>query len=329
MQARMFRLTLALVAVMAAGSAWIWWSHGEQIPSAQSNAIPASTVSRADSSAGIRPAASGGPAPALQASNTRPSSRLAREFANARDWRAFALNAKTRPEEGGYFYAQQVALQCATRPPADVSNPELGAAAEVARTGTVSTAVIERMARWTALCAGFTEGEPRALFREMLAAAKDGRDPLLNARQKVLSALSGGGNGEQVKPALSALLALDDSLAIDAGGMLMRVMQQPSGEAFSFWFDGHMYESKDGFDSEVGLASSVAECSGQTFCGVDSELNGACLVGRVCLESRTDFWRDLYVNEYGHTEAQFQKALLLGERMRSAIKAQRVDAFVR
>ena len=39
------------------------------------------------------------------------STRLQAEFANARDWRAFALSAVQRPGEGGYFYAMSVVSQ--------------------------------------------------------------------------------------------------------------------------------------------------------------------------------------------------------------------------
>ena len=38
---------------------------------------------------------------------------------------------------------------------------------------------------------------------------------------------------------------------------------------------------------------------------------------------------DLQVNEIGHTEAEFQKALALRERMRAAIEAHGVEAFIR
>ena len=259
-----------------------------------------------------------------------PSSKLAAELAASKDWRAFALAARSRPQEGGYFYAMYVSNLCSMGLAQMPEAPREAIASRVARTGTISAHMIELTERFTSRCASFASEEASSMYRETKGLAADNKDPLIAAKREALNAMKGG-DKQQTREALRNLFALGDSLASFDDVLILRGMSKSAGgQLGDMWFDGTLYGADDPVKiSSVRLAVDLAACSSEAPCDLDTHVMLACMGGQFCADSRTDLLRHQYVTEGGMTEAQFAAAVALSARIRQAVDSGRVETFVR
>ena len=257
------------------------------------------------------------------------SSKLVAELAASKDWRAFALAARARPEEGGYFYAMYVSGLCGMGVVQMPEVPREAIAKTVARTGTISVHMIELTERFMSRCASFAPEEASSVYLETKSLAADHRDPLIEAKRKASTSLDGS-DKQLSRETLRNLFALGDSLASYGDVLLLRAMTRSAGGQFGeMWFDGTLYDADDPVKiSSVRLALDLAACSSQAPCDVDAQMIYGCM-GGFCTDSRTELLRNRYVTQGGMTEAQFAEAVALGKRIRRAVDSGRVEAFVR
>ncbi|WP_048438655.1 hypothetical protein [Caenimonas sp. SL110] len=256
-----------------------------------------------------------------------PSSKLVAELRSARDWRAFALNARTRPEEGGYFYAMYVSNICGMPIASMPEEAQAANAQAVAKHGTISTVRMELAAKLSGRCSSFSADEASSLYDETRRASENGRDPLMAATRKLRGALNASSDEKQ--EALKSLLALDDPLALFDGNLLMLVMARSAETKGELWFNGTSYGSDPVKYSTLQVAMAVAGCSSQAPCEVDTHMMLACLGGQFCTDSREDYLRNQFTAQGGMTEAQYAEGLNLAAQMTRAISNKQVSAFVR
>ncbi len=268
---------------------------------------------------------------AITSAEVRPSTRLVADFKASKDWRAFAMSARSRPEEGGYFYAMYVANLCGT---GVASMPHLARESisnRVAETGTVNSAQIVMTEKFMSRCASFARNEAADLYRDTKQASADNRDPILNALGRVAAALSTK-DAQLIRPALAELLALGDPLAPYKDDLLVRVTSRSTEvkNPGDVWFDGNMYGIDDlNRFSTFRLALSLAACSAQEPCEMDLHMMLACLGGQNCAQSREEYLRQQYVNQGSMTEEQYAHAVSLSSRIRQVVANREVEALVR
>ena len=257
------------------------------------------------------------------------SSKLVAELEASKDWRAFALAARSRPEEGGYLYAMYVSNLCGMGVVQMPEVPREAIAKTVARTSTISAHGIELAERLMSRCASFAPDEASSVYLETQRMAADNKDPFIAAKREASNALKGS-DKQLTREALSNLFALGDSLASYGDLSLLRAMSKSAGGKFGeMWFDGTLYDAEDPVKiSSVRLALDLAACSSRAPCDVDAQMIYGCM-GGFCTDSRTELLRNRYVTQGGMTEAQFAEAVALGKRIRRAVDSGRVEAFVR
>lgn len=258
-----------------------------------------------------------------------PSAKLVAELQAAKDWRAFALAARSRPAEGGYFYAMHVANICAM--PA-VAMPSLSREAierAVAKTGTVSPTLLSMVDRLIQRCTSFAPGEAGELYHAVQQQTGDHRDPLINAIRTAAAALSAGDPRES-KEALRSLLALDDPLVPYKDQLLVRVMSKATGTGKGdMWFDGRLYAADDGPAlSALRTAIELAACSDSAPCEVDVLQVLGCIGGQFCTDDREAYLRNQYV-ETGASLEVYAQAVALSSRIREAVTRRQVERFFR
>ena len=263
-------------------------------------------------------------------SSPPPSAKLAAEFKAATDWRAFALNARQRPEEGGYFYAIFVLNLCGMDAAA---MPELASdavAAAVAKTGTVTPAALKLTERFSTRCASFVSKEASSLNAEIKTSTSDKRDPLVNATQG-LAAAAKGSDPKAIKDALQTLLSLNDPTAPYSSHLLERVMRKSSDAGRrGIWFDGYFYAEDDFIAiANMQIALHLAPCLGDVPCDLDTAMMISCLGGNSCADTPEQYLKQVYVEQGGMTEAQFSQGVALGGRLRQVVVNQEVRAFIR
>ena len=258
------------------------------------------------------------------------SSKLVAELAASKDWRAFAFAARSRPEEGGYFYAMYVSSLCGMGVAQMPELPRDVIATTVAKTGTISAHAIELTERLMSRCASFAPEEASSMYLETKGLAADNKDPLVAGHHAASTALKGS-DKQLTREALRNVFALGDSLASYSELLLLRAMTKSAGGRWGeMWFDGTLYGADDPVTlSSVRLALDLAACSSLAPCDVDTQMIYGCIGGGFCTDSRTDLLRQRYVTEAGMTEAQFAEAAALGARIRQAVDDGRAEAFVR
>lgn len=260
-------------------------------PSMRMNEPPASTPAGVDRSILAAPAALSSPA----ASAVPADNDWQRTFATARDWRAFALAAKNHPESGGRFYAIHAANLCARDNLSIQQIAQAGQAKQLTATGTVSNERLALTDSWVTRCGAFVPAEAGELVDSLRALAKDGADPLLVARQTLLDAKKRS-DATEVRESVRRMLATGDSLLLSADDLLMLAMsfQPKNPNERSYWFDGKSYD--------------VFDASGDA----------------LMLKMRTQ-----YLQSPGASPDRFLQVLALADKVRGAIQARNVDAFVR
>jgi hypothetical protein len=270
--------------------------------------------------------------PSSAASFATAGKDLQRTFAEARDWRAFALAAKNHPEAGGRFYAIYAANLCARDNLGIQQTAQAGQAKQLAVSGTVSN---ERLALTETLatrCSAFVPAEASELVASLRAQAKDGADPLLAARQKLLEGKEKS-DATAVREAVRQMLASGDSLLLSADDLLMLAMsiQTTNPTDRSYWFDGKRYDVFDASGEAMVLRTAVelGTCTVGAVCALDDRMAISCISQSDCITDRVEYLRTQYLQSPGASPEKFLGVLALADRIKRAIQARNVDAFVR
>lgn len=265
-----------------------------------------------------------------RAARSSPSIKLLAELVTAKDWRAFALSARSRPDEGGYFYAMHVANVCGM---GVAAMPQLAGKAvsdTVAKSSTVSATQMSMVDKLMSRCASFAPNEAADIFQSTKSASTDNRDPIVNALVSLSTALAKK-DAQLSKEALRALLELGDPVAPYKDELLVRVMSRSkeTGKPGDLWFDGTLYGIDDPDKvSALRLAISLAACRGQIPCDIDTDLMLACLGGQICVGTPDDYLHQRYVKQGGMTEEQYAHAVALSTRIRQVVTSVAVEALI-
>jgi hypothetical protein len=259
------------------------------------------------------------------------SFRLRQDFLASRDWRSFALTAMSRPKEGGYFYASYVTGLCSRDVSALRDAANRAVSVSVASKGTVSTNMLQAVDRMVAACASFVPGEATDLHTTVKTTSANGQDPLVVATKAVTTALASG-DRDNLRAAVSSLLATGDPLATSDAGILNRVMAANVGsdrKEGHLWFNGKVYGPDDTREyTAVLLASQVATCQQDAPCALDDQLVLACVGGGNCSTDHMEYVRD-QIALAGTDAPTFERVASIAQRMRMALASGDVTAFVR
>lgn len=265
-----------------------------------------------------------------RAASPSPSTKLLAELMTAKDWRAFALSAQSRPEEGGYFYAMYVANVCGMGVAAMHHLAGKAVSDTVAKSSTVSATQMSMMDKLLSQCASFAPNEASDIFQSTKSASADNRDPIVNALVSLSAALAKK-DAQLTKEALRALLELGDPVAPYKDELLVRVMSRSkeAGKPGDLWFDGTLYGIDDPDKvSALRLAISLAACRGQVPCDIDTDVMLGCLGGQICIGTPDDYLRQQYVKQGGMTEEQYAQAVALSARIRQVVTSVAVEALL-
>jgi len=194
----------------------------------------------------------------------------------------------------------------------------------------VGTAELQLIDLLSTRCASFSEGESSQLFAEMRAREGSGLDPLINAERQLLRAWETGSR-ELMREAAATLLRLDDPLLLSEKELLARLMASApaSRGTGARWFDGKLYsiDTEPEF-SELLYATQLGVCRDNSVCALDDLMLVTCAAGRECGADRRTFISNEYLNN-GGSAAGLDRILELANRIRAAIAAGSVDAFLR
>lgn len=272
-----------------------------------------------------------------ESSVTSPNVALAKthnlvtELASAKDWRVFALSARSRPGEGGYFYAMYVSNLCSR---GIVNMPELNRDTidrAVRNTGTVTSTLLAMIDSFSARCASFAPGEASDLYSNIKQASNDNRDPIIMAIDHLSMALKLR-DREMAKASLRELLEIGDPLPLYKDAMLLRVLRLNSNTNTTdeIWLDGKAYSSSNVEElSVLTLALDAAACGGKALCEVDEYMMLGCIGGQYCTSSREDYLRHKFISQGGMTEKNFSRSIALSSRIQEVISTRRVDSLIR
>jgi hypothetical protein len=269
----------------------------------------------------------------LPAASLVPAEKsLQRMFAEAKDWRAFALAAKNHPEAGGRFYAIYAANLCARNSLVVQQTAQAGEAKQLAVSGTVSSERLALMESLATRCSAFIPAEAAELVASLRAQSKDGADPLLAARQKLLGAKDVS-DATAVREAVRQMLAFADPLLLSADDLLMLAMsfQTKSPGERSYWFDGQSYDvfNPSGDAAVLRMAVELGTCAVGAVCALDDRMVIACISQPDCITDRVEFLRTQYLQSPGASPEKFSRVLALADKVKSSIQRKNVDAFVR
>jgi hypothetical protein len=302
--------------------------EAEPKPSMRPSELSVSTAAGVDRSMLAASAAQSSPAAAFVPADKG----LQRMFAASRDWRAFALAAKDHPESGGRFYAIHAANLCARDNLSIQKTAQAGQAQQLAVSGTVSN---ERLALTDSLatrCSAFVPAEAAELVASLRAQSKDGADPLLAARQKLLDGKERS-DATEVRESVRRMLATGDPLLLSVDDLLMLAMsfQPKNPNERSYWFDGQSYDVFDGSGDALmlKLAVELGTCAVGAICALDDKIAISCISQSDCITDRVAYLQTQYLQSTGASPDGFVKILALADKVRSAIQARNVDAFVR
>ncbi len=321
--------TLVVLAIVAVTKAF-----GPDTPIATARLLPRPTVqvasaARVVSSNAVQ--ANVAPPPSMPASSAAVSSRLRAAMAVSTDWRQFALEAMTRPGEGGYFYARHVASICARGFNAFVQHVQDGGRRLVAAGSTVSSRQLQEIDRATSICSGFDPVEAAGLVDAIDRQSVDRQDPLMNGADAARTAIANGDRASLAN-AVQQVLGVRDPLLLSDNGLLAAVMaSDPDASAVRGWaFDGKVYSVADprGY-ADFKTALDLASCDAGSPCGMDMLVLGTCVGSPQCPDDAHDYARSRYVSSGRATDVQFSNVTSIETRIRQALKDGNVAAFVR
>jgi hypothetical protein len=276
------------------------------------------------------------PKPAVTpAANSKPALALSLEpmqlkFAQAEDWRAFALEARKHPAQGGRFYAAHVADLCSRGIVDSKGDFEEGKRRQVAATGTISSEQLKATERYFSRCAAFARGEASALYKSLALENQDGADPLVET-QKMLAEAAQKKTAESRQRAAERLLETRDPLLLShtlAFPYLTSVTVDGRGTGVH-WFDGQRFSPADaGKYSEFFFGLQLGACRDGLQCGLDDAMMFSCAAGGwVCAKNHADYI-EAQIKASGETNISLAGVMAIAARMRAAVNSGNAAAFL-
>jgi hypothetical protein len=257
------------------------------------------------------------------------SRRLLQEYATTDNLRAFALQARTRPSEGGLFYANYIANICGRDYATIAQRGHAAVSKQIQATGTIPSWQLAKIADLSHRCSGFIAGEPEALFNE-LKRAPVRSDPLFAAEQD-LRAAARSGRRDQIQTAMARAMEIDDPF-LWTSQRLWDVVAQSDAEAkksLGFYVGGVVYSEKDGLKHlEAHTALELGFCKPDLPCALDDELRILCATGGACSQDRDAQAKTFYLDN-GGSEEGWKNVLTLIGRVRTALANRNVAFFAR
>jgi hypothetical protein len=257
------------------------------------------------------------------------SARLNQEYAAAADLRAFAMEAKARPSEGGVFYARYAVDICGRDFASIKWLGDAAVAKEIKSTGTVASYRLALGASIVNRCSAFVPGEASALYQE-LAAIPASYDPLVAAEKETLAAVHPR-SPDLIRAAVARLIAVDDPL-LWTHHRLFALLAQSDPEARSesgVFFGGVVYTAEpDGKLLEANSALELAFCRPGTACAKLDDLRLMCAAGGACA-SDLEAWQKNFYMANGGTGDGWKLVLALTQQIRDALASKNVAFFVR
>lgn len=178
----------------------------------------------------------GAPAPAARArgraAGERARTTIAADFARSTELRSFALAARSRPHDGGAFYAAYAMAECRLRP---ATAPNDDASADANADHRREQARVASLERWSMRCAAFLPDElSDDALQQVIAAGAQAGDPLLAGMQAWARALEDGDLRTLRREWRTLVRAADPALrewAIRSGGDVMHAIVEMNANA--------------------------------------------------------------------------------------------------
>jgi len=272
--------------------------EGDAPPQDSATAVAAAPFDAKPEPAPVRRRSDGMPLAGRMPNESLPTWRMAHAFARSEDLRAFALDAATRPAEGGLAYAREARRQCkAIRRSLRMSAPPMGRYG--AREADQGDAQRERAAAsLSQRCTAFTKQEllpDEGEDDERLAAAGDVVARLMLQAQR---ATASGDEGE-IRLALRNVLEMRDPLALDEA-LWPLMLKRTAGGAARVVIDSRAWSG-----DELAIASDAASllsCDLGRDCGErDLEVASRCVERAGCFTSL----RELRLASHAGSQAAF------------------------
>lgn len=252
-----------------------------------------------------------------EASNTvhADAIQLAFQFRQTRNLRAFITVAKAKASEGGLFLVRSALVECLRSP----LNKEMQTSPTLKYSPTESHALASEKQKALLFlqerCSGFSKGEVMAELEAMKNDPNAAQDPLLMLGQKINSAK----NEEQNKVIAAVVFQSGNPLLIERWGMSSALSMSMNG--------GRVPNDKD--NNIYGLAWRLVGCDLGLRCDEqDIELQSSCYYFDICEKNKMDVIKKMTsVDSENHIE--FNEVLQMKERILSALKEKRTDAFFR
>lgn len=324
---------IALLAIVIAGYTFFLHSSSDHTP-VVAHAPGSTDGAPAYASKGL-PAPRTGVVPAASSLQSLPAAgltaRLREQMSAAQDLRAFALSAKNRPGEGGYFYARYVANICGRDFTAIGALGAQAIAEKIRTTGTVSTEHLLNADDLPRRCAAFVADEATQIVQEMRSKEATGRDPLLAAERHAFDAFKSR-DSQALRTAFEQLARINDPLLWTQHGLYNFIVSgdpEARKETGGFYFDGKVYTpAEESAYAETRLALDLGFCHENEPCELDFVSRIVCSSAGNCASDRYAFLKAQYLAN-GGDEAGWSRVLVLEKRVRAGVAAGAVSMFVR
>lgn len=239
---------------------------------------------------------------------------LGRQLLEAKDLRAFALDALKQPEKGGAFYAYLAVVECEEQKFGG-RNEQMDEAIRkiVATESTISPTRLAAMNSAMMRCAGFSEGETDTFRGEFGKHAVKGDDPVW---AMVLSTDRYEDNSAARAKALEAIYGSGNLALISETNLLDRYLEEtPFSKGLTYRFNGRSYA--DEADVQIiRIAMRLSVCVEGEYCQLDGMMFFQCQTAGECYSTREEFARQALSKG---DQTVYDKAVKIGDELRSAI----------
>ena len=240
------------------------------------------------------------------------TSEFGRKLLEAKDIKAFVIEALKHPEKGGAYYAALAMNQCSPNGFADMkAKADRTIQRIVATESTISQERMDAINAGLVLCVGFSEGERNVLYGEASRYGVEGIDPLYSLSAKLRS-------GRFPRDKLfqdileSGSWALISRLSVPT--RLIQAGSEDGATGRTYRFNGNTYAGAEAHALLVG--SRLGTCVDGDYCDLDEEMRTQCRALGTCYGSRAEYVRQRW---FKGDQAAYDKAAAIGDEIRSAL----------
>jgi hypothetical protein len=306
---------IALAGVVVGITLWQWLSEDPQpapvrVEVAKEHVIAPPSAKAADTDmAVVNPLGHPIAAPAKLAPAAKT---LGRQLLEAKDIKAFVIEALKHPENGGAFYATIALDRCyegilVMKAAADATIKKI-----VAAESTIGPERIAAINGALTRCAGFPEGEIFELRSEAFKHAVDGTDPLYTTEENLRDLSPGSPELKTVFD--SGFWGVISQRTIPL--YLMRSAPDDRASDVTLRFKGKIYPDGSADQLVLIVATRLGTCVDGDYCALDFEMETQCRRLGQCYATREEFVRSVLL---GENAAAYDKAVQIAAEIRSAI----------